>query len=86
MLEPVEASTALVGLNFDFHVGNVEERRVILDIMAAIVDSGAASRQFRQGINVLQLYMSISARCFYFVANRHLFGHIFGVDLKARLT
>jgi AcrR family transcriptional regulator len=105
-LDPVEALTSLVGLTFDFHVGNpqsvriimgenlnsgehihhvsnVEQRRVILDLMAAIVNRGAAAGQFRPGIDMLQLHMSISALCFYFVANRYSFGHIFGVDLQA---
>lgn len=105
-LDPVGALASLVGLTFDFHVGNpqsvriimgenlnsgehihhvsnVEQRRVILDIMAAIVDRGAAAGQFRQGIDMLQLHMSISALCFYFVANRYSFGHIFGVDMEA---
>jgi AcrR family transcriptional regulator len=65
------------------HVSNIEERRVILDIMAAIVERGVLSGQFRSGMDMLQLHMSISALCFYFVANRFSFGHIFGVDMEA---
>jgi AcrR family transcriptional regulator len=65
------------------HVSNIEQRRIILDIMAAIVERGVATGQFRSGIDMLQLHMSISALCFYFVANRFSFGHIFGVDMEA---
>ncbi len=65
------------------HVSNIEQRRVILDIMAGIVERGAEAGQFRSGMDMLQLHMSISALCFYFVANRFSFGHIFGVDMEA---
>jgi AcrR family transcriptional regulator len=65
------------------HVQNIAARRAILQIMQDIVSRGAAAGVFRTGIDVLQLHMTISALSFYFVSNRHTFGHIFGIDHDA---
>ncbi len=65
------------------HVSNVEQRRAILTTMQEIATRGVASGQFRTDIDVLDLHMTISALCFYFVSNRFSFGHIFGLDLGA---
>ncbi len=65
------------------HVRNIEARRAILDTMQDIVSRGAAAGTFRNGIDVLQLHMTISALSFNFVSNRYTFGHVFGVDNTA---
>ncbi len=64
-------------------VDRVERRRSVLDIMDRIIQRGVASDQFRGNIDMLQLHMTISAMCFYYVSNRHTFGHIFKVDLAS---
>ncbi|MFM6852546.1 MAG: TetR/AcrR family transcriptional regulator [Sphingopyxis sp.] len=65
------------------HVADLPNRRAILDTMADIANRGVASGDFRTGIDVLQLHMTISALCFYYVANRFSFGQIFGVDMES---
>jgi AcrR family transcriptional regulator len=62
-------------------VAGLDRRRAILSSMAAIVDRGVATGIFRGDIDMLQLHMTISALCFYFVSNRHTFGHIFATDM-----
>ncbi len=62
-------------------VEGLERRRGVLDSMARIIDRGVASGHFRSDIDLLQLHMTISSMCFYYVANRHTFGHIFNLDL-----
>jgi AcrR family transcriptional regulator len=65
------------------HVHNIEARRAVLDIMQKIVSRGVAAGLFRDGIDVLQLHMTISALSFNFVSNRYTFGHVFGIDYTA---
>lgn len=64
-------------------VYGLERRRGVLESMAAIIERGVASGQFRSDIDMLQLHMTISSMCFYYVSNRHTFGHIFNVDLAS---
>jgi AcrR family transcriptional regulator len=64
-------------------VEGLERRRGVLDSMAGIIDRGVTSGHFRSDIDMLQLHMTISSMCFYFVSNRHTFGHIFGLDLAS---
>ena len=65
-------------------VAGLDQRRAIVDLTARILDRGATCGIFRQSIDALQLHMTISALCFYYVANRFTFSHIFGVDLTSR--
>ena len=46
-----------------------------------VYERGVAERVFRQGIDPIDLHMSISALCFFNVANRHTFSTIFKVDM-----
>ncbi len=41
------------------------------------------AKVFRQGIDPVDLHMSISALCFFSVANRHTFSLIFKRDLSS---
>ena len=73
-------------INNGEHMAEVEgldRRRGVLDSMGRIVERGVASGQFRGDIDMLQLHMTISSLCFYYVSNRHTFGHIFRVDLAS---
>ena len=42
-----------------------------------------AKGTFREGIDPVDLHMTISALSFYNVSNRHTFQHNFGVDLAS---
>ena len=64
-------------------VAGLDRRRGVLVSMAAIIERGVASGDFRGGIDILQLHMTISSMCFYYVSNRHTFGHIFEADLAS---
>jgi AcrR family transcriptional regulator len=65
------------------HISGFEERREIIATMAAILERGVGGGQFREGIDPLQLHMTISGLSFYYIANRFSFGRVFGVDLIA---
>jgi AcrR family transcriptional regulator len=52
-----------------------------IDSLRRIYERGVKSKVFRQGIDATDLHMSISALCFFNVANRHTFGLIFKRDL-----
>lgn len=57
--------------------------RTILDRLDAILARGVADGVFRPGIDVLDLYISISALSFTYVANQHSLKVLFGRDLLA---
>ena len=52
-----------------------------IDAVRAIYRRGVAEGAFRDGLDALDLYMSISALCFFTVANRHTFSVIFKHDM-----
>jgi AcrR family transcriptional regulator len=64
-------------------VEGLERRRGVLDSMAEIIVRGVASGHFRSDIDMLQLHMTISSLCFYYVSNRFTFSHIFKVELAS---
>lgn len=53
----------------------------VLTLIAAILDAGVASGDFRVGIDPLDMHQMISAFCVFPVANRHTFEALFGRDL-----
>jgi AcrR family transcriptional regulator len=56
--------------------------RPIIDIVRDILKRGAESGEFRNDIDALDLYISISALGFMYVSNRHTLSAIFGRDLS----
>src|SRR4029450_10922976 len=48
-----------------------------IDTVRGSVERGKAQRTFRDDIDPIDLHMSVSALCFYSVANRHTFSAIF---------
>jgi AcrR family transcriptional regulator len=56
----------------------------IVEALQKIVDRGVDNGEFRAGIDVTDLYISISALCFTYVSNRHTLGLVFGRDLFTR--
>ncbi len=66
------------------HVSGLKDRnRSVIAALKAIVDKGVAQGHFRDGIDAVDLHMSISALCFYNVSNRHTFKHNFEVDFDS---
>ncbi|WP_197435782.1 TetR family transcriptional regulator [Agrobacterium vitis] len=56
----------------------------IIEALQKIVDRGVEHGEFRDGIDVTDLYISISALGFTYVSNRHTLGLVFGRDLFTR--
>ncbi|MBB1250928.1 MULTISPECIES: TetR family transcriptional regulator [unclassified Rhizobium] len=56
----------------------------VIDIIAAILDRGAAAGIFKRKIDPVDLHQMISAECFFRVSNRYTFGAIFNRDLMAQ--
>jgi AcrR family transcriptional regulator len=52
-----------------------------IDSLRRIVERGVAAGVMRETIDPIDLHMSISALCFFNVANRHTFSTIFKVDM-----
>ena len=51
-----------------------------VDAVRKVYERGVAEQAFRRGLDPTDLHMSISALCFFNVANRHTFGLIFKGD------
>ena len=52
-----------------------------LDVLARILDRGAAAGVFRKGVDPLDIHMVISSYCVFRIANQHTWGAIFKRDL-----
>lgn len=67
------------------HIGHVpglkERNRSVIAQLRLIIEKGVAEMAFRDGIDPVDLHMSISALCFYNVSNRYTFEANFGVDM-----
>ncbi len=55
----------------------------IIDALSDILRRGERSGRFRKNIDAIDLYVSLSALGFMYVANRHTLGLVFGRDLMA---
>jgi hypothetical protein len=49
-----------------------------------ILARGRRSRQFRDGVDAVQLYISIAALSYFYLGNNYTLSAIFGRDLKAK--
>jgi AcrR family transcriptional regulator len=69
------------------HIGHVpglkERNKSVIASLKAIIDKGVSAGLFRTDIDPVELHMSISALCFYNVANRYTFASNFGVDMAS---
>ncbi len=78
-------------MNENMHRGEyLAQSRTIQDLNVPAIDAvgrvyrrGVQARVFRRGLDPTDLHMSISALCFFNVANRHTFSLIFKRDLAA---
>lgn len=50
-------------------------------VLEEILERGRESGEFRDDVAAIDVHVVISAYCVFQVANRHTFGHLFGVDL-----
>ena len=55
----------------------------VIAAMERIYARGRAAGLFREGIDIIDLHMTISALCFFNVANRATFSHIFQRDMTS---
>jgi AcrR family transcriptional regulator len=53
----------------------------VINAVKAVYDRGVKAGVFRRGLDPVELHMSISALCFFNVANRHTFALIFKRDM-----
>ena len=72
------------------HIAQIEALRTrnqtAIAQLSTIIASGQAKGLFREGIDPVDLHMTISALSFYNVSNRYTFKHNFGVDLTEEGT
>ena len=55
----------------------------LVDLLADVLGRGAAQGAFRDGVDAVELYVSIAALCYFYLSNRHTLGVIFDRDLSA---
>lgn len=60
-----------------------ERNRSVIDQLGAILERGRAAGVFRQGIDPVDLHLTISALSFYNVSNKYTVACNFGVDFSA---
>jgi TetR/AcrR family transcriptional regulator len=58
-------------------------RSPIVDLLGQILKRGEKAKAFRSGVDSVQLYISIAGLCFFYSANIHTLGILFGRDLQA---
>lgn len=61
----------------------VGRNQSVIDQLSVILEKGVASGVFREGIDPIELHMTISALSFYNVSNRYTFETNFGIDMHA---
>jgi AcrR family transcriptional regulator len=76
----------LMSENLDFgrHASQLDhskQRELVLDTLGKILDAGEQMGVLRAGIDPLQLHLSISSLCFYYVSNAHTFSRAFSFDM-----
>ena len=53
----------------------------LIDTLGQVLRSGAQRGEFRQGVDALQLYVSIAALSYFYLGNNHTLSAVFGRDL-----
>lgn len=70
-------------INRGQHIRNLEDfrpRGLALETLREILARGAADGSFAEGLDPLQIHLSISALSFHYIANAYTFGHVFAID------
>lgn len=60
------------------------ENASVIRMLREVCEKGAADGSMQPGIDPVDLHMSISALCFFNVANRHTFSFVFGCDMTSQ--
>ncbi|MDP3737821.1 MAG: TetR family transcriptional regulator [Hyphomonadaceae bacterium] len=60
-----------------------EMNRPTIELLADICRRGAAEKVMRRNIDPVDLHMTISALCFFYVSNRYTFSYLFEVDMTS---
>ena len=55
----------------------------LIDVLAAVLARGEKAGVLRNGIDAMQLYISIAGLAYFYLSNKHTLGAIFGRDLMA---
>jgi len=53
----------------------------VIETLADVLARGARTKQFRSGVDALQLYISIAALSYFYLGNNHTLSAVFGRDL-----
>src|SRR5689334_20329982 len=53
----------------------------VIETLADVLARGARTKQFRNGVDALQLYISIAALSYFYLGNNHTLSAVFGRDL-----
>ena len=54
-----------------------------VEMLAEVLDRGRAGGVFREGVDPVQLYISLAGLCYFYLGNRHTLAAIFDRDLMA---
>ncbi|MPT48816.1 MAG: TetR/AcrR family transcriptional regulator [Sphingobium sp.] len=69
------------------HIGDIpgikERNRKVIDNLRDVLSKGVSEGVFREGIDPIELHMTISALCFYNVSNRYTFAYGFDRDMSS---
>jgi TetR/AcrR family transcriptional regulator len=57
------------------------QRELVVETLGRIIGRGQKTGAFCAGLDLVQLHMSISSLCFYYVSNAHTFSKIFDFDM-----
>jgi AcrR family transcriptional regulator len=60
--------------------------RTVIESLRAILEKGVAQGVFREGLDPIDLHMTISALSFYNVSNRYTFQQNFGIELASPVS
>jgi AcrR family transcriptional regulator len=60
-----------------------ELHSALVGTISTLLERGAAARVFRDGVDPVELYITIAALGFFYLSNRHTLSIIFGRDLSA---
>lgn len=59
-------------------------QKAYVETVEEILERGIATGEFREGIDAVQLCISIAAVCFYYLNNRHTGGVLFGFNFMSK--
>jgi AcrR family transcriptional regulator len=55
----------------------------LVQLLDTVLERGRRAKLFRDGVDPIQLYISIASLCYFYLSNNHTLSAIFGRDLKA---